>query len=171
VRAQFADEIEGVGHGHEEFNVFSGIPKTADNFVRWMREVVATAPDTRIRATAMHGIGSRAACYTLTVAGSTPDVAVIERAWFCVHEVHDGLITSLGFFEEDQLEAALARFEELEGFTSDIAGWDTVATRASRALTDAMNRRDVDAITGRLADDVVWEDRRKGLVHITRGKA
>jgi hypothetical protein len=63
-------------------------------------------------------------------------------------------------FDDADLEAALARFDELSAPTPQL---DNVATRTWALLADAFNRRDVDAFVDLTSPDGTFEDRRKGL--------
>ena len=75
-------------------------------------------------------------------------------------------ISRVEFFDEADLDAALARFDELEQPTPSS---ENAATRVWAGATDAFNRRDVDGLLALANPESRYEDRRKGLRDIVEG--
>ena len=74
--------------------------------------------------------------------------------------VEGDLISRCEIFDEADLDAALARFDELD---RPVPLLENAATRTWAHLADAFNRRDINGAVFLTATDGRYEDRRKGL--------
>ena len=74
--------------------------------------------------------------------------------------VEGDLINRCEVFDEADLDAALARFDELSRPAPQL---ENAATRAWARVADAFNRRDLEGALALTAADGRYEDRRKGL--------
>jgi hypothetical protein len=77
-----------------------------------------------------------------------------------VTTVDGDLFNRYEMFDETDLEAALARFDELSRPTQVL---ENAATRVHARMMDAFNRRDLDSFLAVVTADGRYEDRRKGL--------
>ncbi|WP_052740824.1 BTAD domain-containing putative transcriptional regulator [Mycobacterium sp. UM_Kg1] len=115
---------------------------------------------------AVHRLTERGAVITHVAKGTSRDGLGVE--WRLVNTVLvDGeLISRLEMFEEADLDAALASFDELSRNRPTL---ENAATRTCVRAADAFNRRDGDAIFALADDDGHYEDRRKGLRSVLEG--
>ena len=82
--------------------------------------------------------------------------------------VEGDLISRCEFFDEADLDAALARFDELDRPAPLL---ENTATRTWARLADAFNRRDMAGLVALSSADGRYEDRRKGLREELEGPA
>jgi hypothetical protein len=80
--------------------------------------------------------------------------------------IEGDLVNRLEIFDEADIDAALARFDEL---TRPAPVLKNTATRTWARLVDAFNRRDVDGFLALSTADGRFEDRRKGLRAVLEG--
>ncbi len=85
-----------------------------------------------------------------------------------ISTVDGDLINRCELFDEADLDAALARFDELSRPAPLL---DNAATRIWARHADTFNRRDMEGFLALTAADVRYEDRRKGLRDIVEGPA
>jgi hypothetical protein len=115
-------------------------------------------PDARIRIEAVHRLSSLGAVVRRAVNGSSQDGFYAEWREIDLLTFEGALINRCEIFDEADLDAALARFDELSRPAPQL---ENAAIRARARVADAYNRRDVEgflALTGGR-----YEDRRKGL--------
>nr|WP_197515068.1 AAA family ATPase [Mycobacterium sp. 1245805.9] len=118
------------------------------------------APSVRIYIEAVHSLSDLGAVVTLTARGSSENGFDAEWRMVDIFTVDGDLISRNELFDEADLEAALATFDQLEGPVSRL---ENDATRARMRTADAINLRDVEAVLARNAADARYDDRRKGL--------
>jgi ketosteroid isomerase-like protein len=91
--------------------------------------------------------------------------AEVEARWAVVYELDRGVITSMRIYphSEEGLKAAGLRGRAMSQENVDLV----------RALTEAGNRVDIDAVVALLASDVVWEENAElpGLREVYRGRS
>ena len=114
---------------------------------------------------AVHRLSARGAVVTRTGKGTSREGFAAEWRAVDILTVEGGLITRCEIFDEANIDAALARFDERD----DPAPLENAATRAWRRVTDAFNRRDLDGFLALGSAGVRFEDRRKGMRDVHHG--
>ena len=114
----------------------------------------------------MHRLSSFGAVVTHVSKGTSQQGFDAEWRVFNLVTVEGDLINRCEVFDEADLDAALARFDEL----SRPPALENAATRAWGRVAEAFNRRDLDAFARTTADGRL-EDRRKGLHSVLEGPA
>jgi hypothetical protein len=128
--------------------------------IAYFRATWDVAPDTRIYVEDVHRLSDLGAVVTHRVYATTKGGFEAEWREIATTTVEGDLFNRSELFDEADLEAALARFDELSAPTPEL---DNVATRTWALLADAFNRRDVDAFVDLTSPDGTFEDRRRGL--------
>jgi hypothetical protein len=100
------------------------------------------------------------AVVTHTARGASHDDFDAEWRMIDIFAVDGDLISRCEMFDEADLDAALARFDELD---RQVPLLENAATRIWIRLADAFNRRDLDGYIALTTAYVRYEDRRKGL--------
>ncbi|WP_416585331.1 BTAD domain-containing putative transcriptional regulator [Mycolicibacterium elephantis] len=114
-------------------------------------------PDMRVRVEAVHRLSDDGAVVTSVAHGTTGNGFDAEWRALVVTTVDGALIRRSELFDESDLDAALARFDELNDPTRPM---DNTACRAVRRFQDCFAARDWNTMAQVLADDVVAIDRR-----------
>ncbi len=133
-----------------------------------MRAIWDLTPDISIYMEAVHRLSDLGAVVT---AGGVWDLARGLRRRVADDRPFHGRRRPdqpLEIFDEADLDAALARFDELERPTPS---FENAATRTWARAADAFNRRDVDSFLALMTADGQLEDRRKGLRAVHEGPA
>jgi ketosteroid isomerase-like protein len=133
-----------------------------------MRAIWDLAPDISIYMEAVHRLSDIGAVVTAAVYGNSQEGFNAEWRMIDLFTVEGDLISRCEIFDEADLDAALARFDELEQRT---ASFGNAATRIWARAADAFNGRDVDSFLGLMTADGQFEDRRKGLRAVHTGSA
>ena len=128
---------------------------------------VESSPDISIYMEAVHRLSDLGAVVTHTARGASREDFDAEWRMIDLYTVEGELISRLEMFDEADLDAALARFDELNRPPL----LDNAATRALARAADAFNRRDVDSFFALMTADGRFEDRRKGLRVVLEGAA
>jgi DNA-binding SARP family transcriptional activator len=131
-----------------------------------MRAIWDLAPDISIYMEAVHRLSDIGAVVTAAVYGNSQEGFNAEWRMIDLFTVEGDLISRCEIFDEADLDAALARFDELERRTPS---FENVATRVWARATDAFNRRDVDGLLALGSADHRYEDRRKCLRDVVEG--
>ena len=126
-------------------------------FLRAMRELT---PQTRNYIEDVHRLSTLGTVVTQVMTGTSRDGFDAEWREIILLTVEGDLISRLEVFDETDVDAALARFDELDRLTP---GPENAATRIWTRLADAFHRRDVDAFVDLTEPDGQLDDRRKGL--------
>lgn len=144
------------------------IPIDSDDFSANMRAIRDLTPDISIRIETVHRLSSLGATVTYTACGTSQQG--FDAEWRMIHllMVDGDLISRCEMFDEADLDAALARFDELSQQAPLCAN---AATRTWARAADAFNRRDVDSFFALMTADGQFEDRRKGLRVVHEGPA
>ncbi|GBG37430.1 hypothetical protein NJB14197_00340 [Mycobacterium montefiorense] len=124
------------------------------------------APQTRIYVEAVHQLTDLGAVVTHVAKGTSRDGFDAEWRITDIFTVEDDLLSRCEMFDESDLDAALARFDEL---TRPAPLLENDATRVWTPLIDAFNRRDTDGLLALGTADGRFEDRRKGLRDVVEG--
>ena len=131
------------------------IPFVDKDFGRAVSELWDLVPDARYRVTTVHALAAHAVVASLVIGGT--DVHGSELQWArTILFVADG--QRLEVFEEDDVDVALRRFEELRPRTRQLAN---AASRAYNHQKAAFAARDWDALAAILAEEVCHDDRRR----------
>lgn len=116
------------------------------------------APDVSIYAEAVLRLGSLGAVFTQAVSGTSRDGFDAEWREVCLANVEGNLLSRIEMFDEADLDAALARFDELSRSAPRL---ENTASRMYELLQNYLADRDLDAIATMLADDFCGDDRRQ----------
>ena len=141
-------------------------PIDASDLPAAIRAIWDLTPDLSTRIEAVHRLSSFGAVVTNTAYGTSPEGFAAEWRVVDLVTVEGDRISRDEFFDEEDLDAAVARFDELEQPTPTFGN---VATRVWARATDAFNRRDVDGLLALANPESRYEDRRKGLRDIVEG--
>jgi hypothetical protein len=108
----------------------------------------------------VHRLSELGAIVTQTLNGTSKEGLDADWRMIEIFTVEGDLLSCCEVFEEADLDAALARFDELSRPTPLL---DNAATRACARTADAINRRDVDGVLATATSDARYQDQRKGL--------
>lgn len=136
---------------------------SGEDFGRGVEELWELVPDAHYRVTSAHALDSRGTVVTFAIEGT--DKHGSELQWRRIL-----LFASEGprleVYEEENLDAALARFKELRPESRRL---ENTATRVDERFWHCYTARDWDAMAALLADDVSTDDRRRvvngGVLH------
>ncbi|AEV75449.1 putative ATPase [Mycolicibacterium rhodesiae NBB3] len=150
-----ATTTDWVNIDHRRATAFA--PGDLDQYVRAAWSVT---PDTKAHIQAVHRLNSRGAVLTVSTYGTSPQGFGAE--WQDIHlATFDGdLCDRFELFDEADLDAALARFDELSLTVPQLAN---AATNNFARIADAFNRRDLTAFLGAVTANARYEDQRMGF--------
>jgi hypothetical protein len=127
----------------------------------------AVAPDVHTCIESVHRLTNLGAVFTHSELGTSQQGFGAEWREVTLLTFQGDLIDRCELFDEDALDVAIARFEELTAQVNHLEGGvsqlDNAATRVRTRLADEFNRRDMSAFLALAAADGSFEDRRKGL--------
>ena len=115
-------------------------------------------PDNKARIETVHRLSNLGAVITAVGHGTSEEGFDAEWRYIHLLTFEAALISRGEFFDETDLNAALARFEELHPQTRRL---ENAASQVVERLKECFTVRDWNAIAGMLADDVSSEDRRR----------
>ncbi|UMB72220.1 AAA family ATPase [Mycobacterium paraterrae] len=110
-------------------------------------------------AEVVHRLDDRGAVYTQTMKGASLDGFDFEWRMIELQIVDGDLLSRVEVFDEADLDAALARFDEL--IRTPLPENDAI--RAWARLIDAFNRRDIENYVAVSNSEMRYEDRRRGM--------
>ncbi|WP_232062481.1 BTAD domain-containing putative transcriptional regulator [Mycobacterium novum] len=125
--------------------------------IRAWRELT---PDFSMHIETVHRLNNFGAVITHTSSGTSQEGFDAEWRQIQLLTVEGDRINRCEIFDEADLDAALARFDELSAQTRQL---ENAATRACAHAADAYNRRDGAALFALTSADSRLDDRRKGL--------
>ncbi|KLO28530.1 hypothetical protein ABW16_12645 [Mycolicibacter heraklionensis] len=137
-----------------------GAAFASGDMVQYIQAAWDDSPDTRIYIAVVHRLSDIGAVVTHVAQGISQEGFDAEWRDINVVTVDGDLVDRSELFDGDDLDAALARFEELGRWTPPL---ENAATRVCARVADAYNRRDGDALFALASADSRYEDRRKGL--------
>ncbi|WSE58977.1 BTAD domain-containing putative transcriptional regulator [Mycolicibacterium sp. ND9-15] len=137
-----------------------GTPFASRDLDTVIHAVKDLTPDIRIHVEAVHRLSSVGAVVTNTSHGTSPQGFAAEWRMIQLLTVEGGRVNRCELFDEDDLDAALARFDELN---ASMPRLENTATRGNAQIADAFNRRDLERYFTTFDANARWEDRRKGL--------
>ena len=133
-------------------------PFESSTMTETLRAMWDLTPDLTIRIEAVHELNSFGAVVTHTARGTSPEGFDAEWRAVDILTVDGDRITSCEVFDEEDLAAAVARFDELHAQTRRP---QNAATEVDQQYWTRFAARDWDAMAELLADDGVTEDRRR----------
>lgn len=116
------------------------------------------APHSKIYIEAVHRLSDRGAAVTQASHSTSIEGFAAEWREIAVVMVDDELITRTELFDEEDIDAALARFDQLSPPAPRL---ENAASRVTERLAASFQARDWDGIAKVLADDISDEDRRR----------
>ncbi|MDQ1447060.1 MAG: hypothetical protein QOC79_31, partial [Actinomycetota bacterium] len=125
-------------------------------------------PDFAIHIETVHRLTDLGAVLTSAAQGTSQDGFAAEWRDIVVLSVEGDLTNRCELFDEADLDAALARFDELHRQAQRL---ENAATQTWARQADAFNRRDIDSFFALMTADGRFEDRRKGLRVAAEGPA
>lgn len=132
----------------------------------YMRATWELAPDVGCYSEAVHRLNGLGAVVTQVVHGTSRDGFEAEWREVVLFTVEGEMISRCEVFDEADLDAALASFDDLSRMRPAL---ENAATRTGVRVAEAFNRRDGDAIFALANEDGHYEDRRKGLRSVLDG--
>ncbi|QRY54769.1 AAA family ATPase [Mycolicibacterium septicum] len=123
-------------------------------------------PNPSVYIEAVHRLSELGAVVTQVLKGTSPEGFDGEWRLIDLFTVEGDLISRCEVFDETDLDAALARFDELSRSAPRLAN---AATRIWARLADAFNRRDLAGLVALMTADGQSDDRRKGLTSSLKG--
>jgi hypothetical protein len=137
-----------------------GIAFTPGDTTAYFRALWDQERDFSTHIEAVHRLDNLGAVFTQVARGTSQEG--FDAEWRIVEfmTAEGDLISGAEFFDEADIDAALARFDELSVSAPQL---ENAATRTWRQIVDAINRRDADGFHALSSADGELEDRRKGL--------
>jgi ketosteroid isomerase-like protein len=126
------------------------------------RTLVELIPDLRIHLSRYHAIDTDRWVSEIVAVAHTADGAPLDLTFLNVGKLRGEKVCRTEFFPLEQLERAMARFDELGG-TQPSGHLTNLAARTARVFVDANMRRDWDAVGAVFTDDTTFDDFRAGL--------
>ncbi|MEY2567023.1 MAG: hypothetical protein QOE35_1552 [Actinomycetota bacterium] len=143
-------------------------PRDRASFLASTGALTASVDHDRMIRLSTPRLSAHGAVAVVLQTGVYGDGVPFERIMVLIGMIRDGRFSRLEYFDASQLDAALARFEEL-------ASGDVVrpsansAVETSRRLIDLTIAVDVDAVAATYAPAAVIDDRRAGLASVVTG--
>jgi hypothetical protein len=134
----------------------------------YLRSTFDLTPELNIYTEAVDRLSNLGAVVTVVANGSSQEGFDAEWRQIGIFTVDGDRINRCELFDEADLDAALARFDELSRPAPLL---ENAATRAWERLADAFNRRDVEGFLALMTADGRYEDRRKGLGDVVEAPA
>ena len=125
-----------------------------------VRDAWDLTPDISARIEKVHRLTNLGAVFTQATRGTSQEGFDAEWPVIGILTVEGDLVNRCELFDEADLDAALARFDELHRPPPSL---ENAATRARVRIADAINLRDVDRLLALLTGDARYDDQRKGL--------
>jgi hypothetical protein len=125
-------------------------------------------PDVKIRIEAVHRLGELGGVATHVAYGTSQDGFEAEWRMIVLLLVQGEGSNLCELFDEADLDAALARFDEVDRPTPGI---DNAPEQIWVQLADAYNRRDTNAFLSLASAEGTFDDRRKGFYFVEKGPA
>ena len=145
-----------------------GAAMAPGELIKFLRSALDQTPNLTIRIAAVHRLGQRGAVVTDTATGTSPQGFEAEWRAVSILMVDGDRLNRIEVFEEADLDAAFARFDELDRSTSLL---ENAATQTWQRQADAFNVHDLETFLGCFGADGRYEDRRKGFHDVAEGVA
>jgi class 3 adenylate cyclase len=134
-----------------------GIAFAPGDMTRYIRAIWDDTPDVSVYIEAVHGLSDLGAVVTQAATGTSQQGFAAEWRAINISTVDGDLINHCELFDEADIDAALARFEELHSQTRPL---ENAASQASERFRACFAARDWDAMAEKLAADYYQHDRR-----------
>ncbi|MGV0606722.1 BTAD domain-containing putative transcriptional regulator [Mycolicibacterium sp. XJ1904] len=118
------------------------------------------SPDLKTYIGAVHRLDARGAVVSYVAKGTSAKGFQAEWRGVSLSTVGGGLVNRVEWFDETDLESALAHFDELVRRTTQL---QNAATRADDRFDACFHARDWDAMAAMLTDDTYTDDRRRAV--------
>ena len=145
-----------------------GVAFAPADLVPYARDTFNDVPDASFHIVAVHRLSDLGAVITQAIHGTSREGLAAEWQNIGLFTFEGDLANRCEIFDEADLEAALARFDELDRLPPPL---ENAATRTWACSIDAFNRRDMDDYFALMTTDGRLEDRRKGLRGLLDGPA
>jgi class 3 adenylate cyclase len=124
----------------------------------FVRELFDDTPDVKVYIQAVHRLSHLGSVVAQAVHGTSRQGVDVEWQHIGLFTFEGDLITRVEIFDEEDLDAALARFDELHPQTYRL---ENSASRITERLQARIASADWDAVAEMLADEIVSDDRRR----------
>ncbi|WP_445164442.1 BTAD domain-containing putative transcriptional regulator [Mycobacterium sp. Dal123C01] len=138
----------------------SGATMEPGDLMAYLRTALSDSVRNSLRILAVPRLTDRGAVVTNVTHGTTQEGFEAEWRMTSVYIVEGDLISRCEIFDETDLDAALARFEDLDRPRPLL---ENDAIRVWATVVDSFNRRDENGLLAVGSEDGRFEDRRKGL--------
>jgi ketosteroid isomerase-like protein len=155
-RSLLADDLVVVDHRLVSTGTYTG----ADEFVRINRAVVEVIQDWEMHAARFLAIDETTALALLIGSGTNTEGGAVESHVIGLGRWDGGRLIRWEYFSPDQSSAARERFDDLAGREDVLSN---AATAVLSRFVDAFARRDWAGLGDALSDDLVRDDRRRGI--------
>ena len=125
-----------------------------------VRAMWAVAPNVNTYIETVHRLNDLGAVFTHTEIGTSQEGFDAEWREVTLLKFDGDAINRCELFDEADIDAALARFDEL---TPSAPRLENAATRANTLIADAFNRREINGYLSAFDANAHYDDRRKGL--------
>ena len=115
-------------------------------------------PDLSFHIEVVHRLSGLGALYTRVLKGTSKEGFIAEWRFLAISTFEGGLLSRAEYFDEADLDTAIARFEELSRSAPQL---ENAATRANERLQACLITRDFDVMANLLSEDTSLEDRRR----------
>lgn len=154
-REMFPTTAGWVTVDHRRVTAFEG-----NGMSDYVRATWDIAPNVHHRVIAVHRLSGVGAVFTQTESVTAREEFEAEWHEVVLLTVEDDAINRCEIFDEIDLDAALARFDELSAPAPRL---ENAATRQVEVVMAAFNRRDPDGMLAAIEADARCDDRRKGF--------
>lgn len=137
-----------------------GTPFASSDLSTSIRTSKELTPDLHVCAETVHRLSRSGAVITNASFGTSQAGFKAEWRMLQVLMVEGGRVYRCELFDDADIDAALARFDELTVSTSLL---ENAATRANARVVNTFNRRNMDGYLAALTGNAHYDDRRKGL--------
>jgi DNA-binding SARP family transcriptional activator len=142
---------------HVAYTDHRRIPFGPGDFGRAVEELWTLVPDASYRATAVHALEAHGAVIDLVIEGTSANGGELQWTRILVVTRDSGQVR-VELYEEEDLDAALARFEELRPLARPL---ENTACQVYDHVNAYFASRDLAALAETIATDVVDDDRRR----------
>ena len=154
LRGVLADNVVAVDHRSGIF--LEG--NSRDDFIGSVTVLWDLVTELEVIPESIEAVGGRGIVTRGQFSGRFSGGGTFDQSAIQVLGISDGQITSADWYDADGIEAALARFAELEAPAHDVAA--NLAARATLRLFAAVQDGDLQVFEACLHPEVAWDDRR-----------
>jgi class 3 adenylate cyclase len=137
-----------------------GISFSPGELTTYIRSTWDIAGGNNLYIEAVHRLSDLGMIVTHVLTGTSPEGFDAEWRGISLATFEGDKVNRREVFDETDLDAALARFDELSARAPHL---ENAATRREVPIAQAFNRRDLDGFLGGVTADARFDDRRKGL--------